>query len=62
MIKKEENDTHCLICDYCINGFNHHCNLLNNCIGKNNIYLYYVFLILLCINNVFNMEIAIEGF
>jgi hypothetical protein len=61
MIQKETNDKHCLICNICINEFNHHCNWLNTCIGKKNVYLYWIFLLLICSNIIFNMENAIEG-
>ncbi|XP_031491839.1 probable protein S-acyltransferase 22 isoform X1 [Nymphaea colorata] len=27
---------HCRVCDKCVDGFDHHCRWLNNCIGKKN--------------------------
>lgn len=39
--------THCIICDYCIFDYNHHCFWVNKCIGKKNLYLFYAFLYLL---------------
>ena len=40
---------HCKKCDKCIENFDHHCNWLNNCVGKNNYsYFYLLVFILLC--------------
>ena len=39
-----ENSKHCKKCNKCIENFDHHCNWLNNCIGKYN----YTFFILCC--------------
>lgn len=36
---------HCGSCDKCIDGFDHHCNWLNNCIGKRN-YSQFIYLII----------------
>ncbi|EGG01113.1 uncharacterized protein MELLADRAFT_30497, partial [Melampsora larici-populina 98AG31] len=33
--------SHCRMCDCCIDGLDHHCTYLNNCIGSRN-YLYYL--------------------
>ena len=27
---------HCQICDVCVEGYDHHCNVLNKCVGKYN--------------------------
>ena len=42
--------THCIICDKCIMEFNHHCFWANKCIGKNNVKLFYSFLLSLAGN------------
>ena len=34
---------HCNECDICIMGINHHCTLISKCIGKNNLYFFYLF-------------------
>ena len=40
---------HCKKCDKCIQNFDHHCNWLNNCVGKNNYSFFYILVfILLC--------------
>ena len=40
---------HCKKCDKCIENFDHHCNWLNNCVGKNNYSFFYLLVfILLC--------------
>ncbi|CAG9326253.1 unnamed protein product [Blepharisma stoltei] len=40
-----DNAKHCGYCDRCVDGFDHHCKWLNNCVGKKN-YKYFIFLIL----------------
>ena len=35
-IFKNDDIKHCVICDKCCKGFDHHCLWLDNCIGKNN--------------------------
>ena len=36
---------HCFECDVCIVGYDHHCPWTSKCIGKNNIIMFYVFVI-----------------
>ena len=36
--------THCHDCGVCVRGYDHHCIVLGNCIGKNNLYAFYALL------------------
>ena len=41
---KTETIKHCVICDRCCKGFDHHCLWLDNCIGQNNYFSFKVIL------------------
>ena len=43
-IKKSHYTHHCMDCDICIENYDHHCPWTGHCIGKNNIYTFYVFI------------------
>ena len=45
-----ENSKHCKKCNKCIENFDHHCNWLNNCIGKYNYSFFYSLLLVLILN------------
>jgi len=37
---------HCIICKKCVEGFSHHCFWINKCIGKKNILIYFIFILI----------------
>lgn len=54
LIKKTTRSKHCIICDRCTEGFDHHCYWINNCIGNGNIYIFLFFILMLNINLLYN--------
>lgn len=49
---------HCKKCDKCIEEFDHHCNWLNNCVGKDNYIWFYVLLLFLILYLSYNVSIC----
>ena len=43
-LKKNRYAHHCLDCDICIENHDHHCPWTGHCIGRNNIYSFYIFI------------------
>ena len=58
LVQKTYKTTHCLICQKCIDEFDHHCFWVGNCIGKNNYDLFFCFLNLVIFNTLFNFGIT----
>ena len=50
---------HCIICEKCCKGFDHHCYWVNNCIDNNNYYLFIFFLIITYIDALFKLFITL---
>ena len=44
LVRRAKNLRHCVICDQCCEGFDHHCYWVNNCIGKKNYHYFIAFL------------------
>lgn len=59
-IKKDLFTKHCLICDKCIDGFDHHCFWIGNCVGKKNYVLFMIFLNFVILNILYNVFIVVE--
>lgn len=59
LVKNKYRSKHCLICQKCIEEFDHHCFWVGNCIGKNNYTLFFIFLVYVLINALFNVGIII---
>ena len=59
LVKNKFRSKHCLICQICVDEFDHHCFWVGNCIGKDNYTLFFVFLIYILINTLFNIGVNI---
>ena len=58
LIKINYRTKHCLICEKCVDEFDHHCFWVGNCIGKKNFSLFFNFLIFIIFNTAFNFLIT----
>ena len=47
--EKIDRSKHCDICNKCVDCFDHHCYYINKCVGKNNIKLFFIFILILSI-------------
>ena len=61
-IKMEDNSRYCLICEKYIQGFNHHCYWVANCIGELNFNKFMIFLVLCIINIGYNLFLILLYF
>ena len=59
LVKNKFRSKHCLICQICVDEFDHHCFWVGNCIGKNNYTLFFSFLIFILLNTLFNIVVNI---
>ena len=60
-ILQNSETIHCLICNKCIEGFDHHCHWLNKCIGAKNINAFYHLLFALQTHSFINFCLCIIG-
>ena len=61
-IKNTLYTKHCFTCGYCIDGFDHHCSWISNCIGHNNMNLFIIFLITIIYNTCVLYFISMKSF
>ena len=59
LVRKTYRSMHCLICQKCVDEFDHHCFWVGNCIGKNNYTLFFIFLVYILLNTLFNVGVII---
>ena len=59
-IQKSNNVRHCFICDKCVEDFSHHCFWINKCIGKNNRFFYFLFILFSLIYANHSLYISLE--
>ena len=52
-VSNEKSVEHCFECDICVEGYDHHCPWTGKCIGKNNIYCFYIFITSIIISFVY---------
>ena len=60
-ILKNSETIHCLICNKCIEGFDHHCYWLNKCIGEKNMNAFYYLLLALETHSFITFILSIIG-
>ena len=58
LIKMDFRTKHCVICEKCVEDFDHHCFWVGNCIGKKNFSLFFDFLVYVIFNTLFNFLIT----
>lgn len=51
---KRKNVRHCDTCDICVEGYDHHCKLLGNCVGEDNIFFFNSLIFTVVLNFLFN--------
>ena len=58
LIKMDFRTKHCVICEKCVDDFDHHCFWVGNCVGKKNFSFFFDFLVYVIFNTLFNFLIT----
>ena len=59
-INTDETTIHCRKCQICIEGYDHHCDCMNICIGKNNLKSFYILILISFILIVYSILITLS--
>jgi hypothetical protein len=59
MILRAPGISHCKICNFCVERYDHHCPWIGNCIGKNNYKYFFIFLTFFNLLLVYNMVLCL---
>ncbi len=59
LVKNKFRSKHCLVCQCCVDEFDHHCFWVGNCIGKKNYTLFFIFLVYILLNTLYNIGVNI---
>ena len=59
-INTDEKTIHCRKCQICIEGYDHHCDCMNICIGKNNLKSFYILILISFILIVYSILITLS--
>ena len=51
--------SHCDVCNNCVENWDHHCLMLNNCIGKRNIRYFIYFIAATVTSSMYNLIISV---
>ena len=60
-VKKTSTVKHCHVCKKCVNGFDHHCNWIDNCVGEKNKIRFIIFVSITLLNLVFNFCLSLTA-
>ena len=60
-VKKTNKVKHCHVCKKCVNGFDHHCNWIDNCVGGKNKIRFLVFVSITLFNLIFNFCVGLDA-
>jgi palmitoyltransferase len=60
-VKKTNKVKHCHVCKKCVNGFDHHCNWIDNCVGEKNKIRFLIFVSITLFNLIFNFYIGLNA-
>jgi hypothetical protein len=62
LIIRPLGSSHCVVCNLCVERYDHHCPWVGNCIGRNNYKPFFMFLIFFNLASIFTLILNINQF